>query len=220
MDAVTVADMRKNDVAIVYVYPDKTLNYYESLYRVFWSELRQSRSDFNGIWDIDRDLIDAFVERFKSKGLSAKPIYSLLSNSDYQTLKQSFSGLPIIQHENSKPIPYHINKSLGDKVRSEGIEYVIVINGSSILVNANTIGGPVITMWNNINIQNLKTKEIEYSGIFRLGGDIGLSDRILTTKKKPREIEENKLIKVKIFLLKEIDEEFQEGKLAKDIGLL
>ena len=113
----TSKNIKDSKIAVAYVQVEKKISHNESLYRVFWWDLRKMDVSFDGLWDLDKDLSNYMVPNFADLGLHPTSIYTVASKRDIASLHKSIKGKNKIA----------LNNSLRQSLKRNNIRYLITL---------------------------------------------------------------------------------------------
>ncbi|HHJ14805.1 MAG TPA: hypothetical protein ENJ79_10630 [Gammaproteobacteria bacterium] len=204
-------DLMASDVAVAFVYPEKEIKYTELVYKVLWNETHATNSQFSGMWDIDREFTELFAREFEERGVHSVPINELLSKSGYKGFVESMRAY-IPQQQNSR-VAYSVDQQTRKELRDKGIEFLIAVRGKTIQVYDQALMDPQITMYYNLTVIDLRSGEVAYNGGFYAGGSTKV-------EKSAREIEDNRLAKLREVLSSSIERHFEQDRIFKSLGLV
>ena len=207
-----VEDMRANDVAVAFAYPEKKINYDELVYKVLWNEMRSATASFEGIWDIDRDFSQQFSQQFQEEGLHTVAINDILDDNEYAKFTDMMTTYVPNAQQGAK---FSVDEKLRTSLLDKGIEYLIAMRGINIHVQASSGFGlnPRVTLAYRMNVVDLRKNSVEYSNVFFLGA-------VPDVDKSAREIEDNGLAKLRTELAKSIKTSFEKGMVTKQLGMV
>lgn len=210
MDPASVTELRANDVAVAFVYPDKKIDYNELVYKVLWNENVATTANFNGMWDIDGDLTTQFTQQFQQAGLNAVAIHSVLDENGYKRLSEELAAY---QPNPQQGMVYSVHNDVRQALLDKGVEYLITLRGTKIFVQAQRGFNPNITLAYHVDVVDLRNNSSKYSGTNWAGARPDVD-------KSAREIEDNGLAKLRAGLMDGIKVSFERGVVPKNMGLI
>ncbi len=178
-------NLRSSNIATAFYLESKAISYSEMVYKVLWNETRTQRSTFDGFWDVDADLSQAFADETSQLGLNTTPIRTALPNDgDYQALVTAIQNTRGADGTN---VPLRLDEDTTTKLLTHGIGYLMVLRGANFIVSTTSFNssGPV-HLPAILIVYDVRTGVEEYSELFSIAGGVKWGD-------SPRNLEANNL---------------------------
>ncbi len=161
MEASSLADFKHSRSAVLFSLVEKKVLYSERLYQVLFLKYTSTTASFEGMWDIDTELTNQFVDVFGSLGFDV-------------------TAIPAARFPNHRPyITFSETKGDADAMRKEllssGYKYFVEVNAPNIAGSAPGYGFVSIEMATSIRVTDLSTNNAVWSDTLFLGDTFQLA---------------------------------------------
>lgn len=192
-------ELKASNVAVAYFMNNKNIHYTELVYKVFWGQFESQDATFDGLWDIDRDMSSRLALLLAKEGLMAESIQDVLKGQDYADFSRVMYSTAW-ERGAARPKKMRLDESTTAALAKRDIRYLIVEQRGEFDIEANSFYDAVNARCNGLLI----IYDVQAQQEIYVDGAPMVTDRIKLAK--PRDLETNKLAKLKNALHKWMDQ--------------
>lgn len=178
------ARLKAGKVAAAVYMEDKSIEYKELVYKVFWNQEHHQRATFAGLWDVDTDLSEKFAKALNGIGLSTVAANKVLPEIDFKVLMDALAA--------TRAGPLELSSDTREQLRHAGVDFFIALRAPHFSVQTGSFffGNLALSMHSLLVVYDVKGAQEEHRDLFSIGGNMGYDD-------SPRDIELNGLAKLR-----------------------
>lgn len=135
LPASTAADVRMSRIAAGFYNLDPRIVYEQHAYRVLWLQTNRQEATFDGIWDVDADLSEAFVDKLDDLVVEVLPL-----QGDEEFAKELKATLHSQRRPGAEPAQLTLSTKQLTALRGSHVKYLVLMCSGPFRVETHDIG--------------------------------------------------------------------------------
>ncbi len=202
--------LKTGKIASTIYFEKKTIEYSEMVYKVLWNETRTQSANFDGIWDVDKDLTEIQIAEMNKKQLNTVSLRTILN--DEPSYDAFVKAIQKTHGPDGRYMALMLDEQTNSRLNQAGIDFVVLVrtacftSSTTSVIKLAQVYMPSILIVYDVN----QAKEVHNCN-YTMGGNVSYGD-------SSRDLEANNLSLIKEESKKWVQQSAMNG-LPKQLGL-